>query len=150
MLRPMLDFHGLSLIIACLARTRIAVRETETRIRPWTQTEKDNALAKCRPGLRAWHTKKPTLCLYAVTDEDGHPLESEDASGMRLRAYWGKIFEARAEGDQHHCHETILQNVQTAPDDPLQMCRRIGLSVLIQRVLTSAGRWCYPCTVRCE
>ena len=28
-----------------------------------------------------------------------------------------KIFEARVEGEQHPCHETILQYVQTAPDD---------------------------------
>ena len=82
------------------------------------QTEKDDALAKCRFGLRAWRTKKPTLCLHAVTDEGGHPLESEDESGMRLCAYWGKkIFEARVEGERHLCHETILRYVQTAPDD---------------------------------
>ena len=43
--------------------------------------EKDNTLAKCRLGLRALRTKKPMLCLHAVTDEDGHPLENEDESG---------------------------------------------------------------------
>ena len=36
---------------------------------------------------------------------------------MRLRAYWGKIFEARVEGEQHHCHETIFEYVQKAPHD---------------------------------
>ena len=107
----------MSLIIAGLTRRRITVRETEIRILPWTQTEKDNALAKCRPGLRARHSKKPTLCLHAVTDEDGHPLENDDESGMRLRAYWGKMFEARVEGEQHHCYETILEYVQQAPHD---------------------------------
>ena len=36
---------------------------------------------------------------------------------MRLCACWGRIFEARVEGERHHCHETILQHVQTALDD---------------------------------
>ena len=70
-----IDFQGVSLIIAGLTRRRIAIRETEIRILLWTQTEKDNALAKCRLGLRARRTKKPTLCLHAVTDEDGHSLK---------------------------------------------------------------------------
>ena len=102
-------------IIASLTRERIAKREAEIHDLPWTQTEKDNALAKCRLSLRAWRTKKPMLCLHAVTD--CHPLEDEDESGLRLRTCWGKIFEARAEGERHHCHETILQYVQKAPDD---------------------------------
>ena len=80
---------------------------------PWT--EKDNALTKCGLGPRAWRTKKPMLCLHAVTDEDGHPLENEDESGRRLSQYWIKIFEARVEGERHHCHETILGYVQKAP-----------------------------------
>ena len=29
----------------------------------------------------------------------------------------GKIFEARAEGERHHCHKTILGYVQKAADD---------------------------------
>ena len=57
------------------------------------------------------------LCLHAVTDEDGHPLENEDESGRRLCDYWSKIFEARIEGERHHCHEIILGCVQKAPDD---------------------------------
>ena len=125
--------------------------------------EKDNVLAKCRLGLRAWRAKKTMLCFHAVTDEDGHPLESEDESGMRLCDYWCKIFETRVEGAQHHCHETILKYVQTALDDIqwqidrfefdeknatekvrsrsrwgsikfLQMCGWIWLPVLTQRV----------------
>ena len=59
---------------------------------PWTQTEKDNALAKCRLELRAWRTKKPMLCLHAVTDEDGQPLENEDEAGRMLCEYWGYDF----------------------------------------------------------
>ena len=56
-------------------------------------------------------------CLHAVTDEDGHPLEDEDESGMRLCTYWGKIFESRTEDERHHAHETILEYVQKAPKD---------------------------------
>ena len=53
------------------------------------------------------------LCLHAVTNEDGHPLEDEGESGMRLR----NIFESRAEDERHHAHETILEYVQKTPDD---------------------------------
>ena len=107
----------MSQIIASLTRERIAEREAEICNLLWRQTEKDNALAKCRLNLRVWNTKKPMLCLHAVTDEDGHSLENEDESGRRLCEYWGTIFEARIEGDRHYCHETILRYVQKAPDD---------------------------------
>ena len=90
--------------------------EAEINHLHWTQTEKDNALAKCRLGLRAWRSKKPMLCLHAVTDEDGHTLENEDESDRRLCEYWCTIFQARIEGERHHCLETILSYVQTAPD----------------------------------
>ena len=56
------------------------------------------------------------LCLTAVTDEDGHPLENEDESGRR-RCECGSIFQARVEGPRHHQHEEILRYVQQAPDD---------------------------------
>ena len=95
----------------------VSEREAEINHLHWTQKENYNALAKCRLGLRAWRSKKPLLCLHAVTDEDGHPLENEDVSGRRLCEYWGKIFEARIEGDRQHCHEIILGYVQKAPDD---------------------------------
>ena len=42
--------------------------EAEIRNLSWTQTDKNNALAKCRLGLRPWRTKKPMLCLHAITD----------------------------------------------------------------------------------
>ena len=110
------DLQGLSQIIASLTRQRNAEREAEICNLPWTQTEKDNALANYRLGLRGWRTKKEMLCLHAV-DEDGHTLENEDESGRRPCEYWSKIFEARVEGERHHCHETILGYVQKAPDD---------------------------------
>ena len=82
---------------------------------PWTQTEKDNALAECRLSLRAWVSKKPMLCLHVVTDEEGHPLEDEDESGRRLCTCWCRVFEPRTENERHH--ETILEKVQKAPED---------------------------------
>ena len=112
-----IDFHGLSQIIASLTREDFAQREAEIRNLPWTQTEKDNVLAKCRHGLRGWRAKKPMLCLHAVTDDDGHPLENEGGSGRRLCEYWGSIFQARAEDPRHHQFENLLQYVQKAPDD---------------------------------
>ena len=96
-----IDFHGLSQIIVSLTRERNAEREEEICNVPWTQTEKDNALAKCRLGFRAWRSKKPMPCLYAVIDEDGHPLENEDESGRRLCEYWRTIFEARIDSERH-------------------------------------------------
>ena len=64
------------------------------------------------------------LCLHAVIDEDGHPLENENEneSGRRLCEYWCTIFQARVEGERHHCLETILSYVQRAPDS---ICREI-------------------------
>ena len=112
-----IDFHGLSQIIASLTRENLAEREAEMGNLPWAQTETDNALSKCRLGLRAWSAKKPMLCLHAVTDEDGHPLENEDESGKRLCEYWGTIFQARAEDPRHHQYENILRYVQKAPYD---------------------------------
>ena len=112
-----IDFHGLSQTIASLTRENLTEREAEMVNLPWTQTEKDTALAKCRLGLRAWRAKKPMLCLHAVTDEDGHHLENEDESSRRLCDYWCTIFQARAEGPRYHQYENILRYVQKAPDD---------------------------------
>ena len=57
------------------------------------------------------------LCLHAVTNEDGRPLENEDESGRRLCEHWGTIFQARVEGQRHHHYEDILRYVQKAPGD---------------------------------
>ena len=57
------------------------------------------------------------LCLHAVTDKDGHPLQNEDESGRRLCEYWGTIFQARVEVQRHHHYENILRYVQKAPHD---------------------------------
>ena len=104
-------------IFACRTRENLEARETEVSTLPWTQTEKDIALARCRNGQRAWRNKKPVLTLSAVTDEEGHPLENEDESGRRLCEYWGTMFQARQEGPRHYQHEEILRFVQRAPDD---------------------------------
>ena len=93
-----LDFHRLSQIFASLTRENLETRETEVSIFPWSQTEKDIALARCRNGQRAWRNKKPVLTLSADTDEEDHTLESDDESGRRLCEYWGTMFQARQEG----------------------------------------------------
>ena len=77
-------FQRLSQIIASLTRENLEAREAEVSTLPWTQTEKDIVLARCRSGQRAWRNNKPVLSLSAVTDEEGHPLENEDESGRRL------------------------------------------------------------------
>ena len=46
-------------MIANFTREKLAVREAEITNFPWTQTEKDNALARCRIGQRAWRSEKP-------------------------------------------------------------------------------------------
>ena len=56
-------------------------------------------------------------CLHAVTDEDGDPLENEDASSRMLCHYWGTIFQAHTEGPRHQQDEKIMWYVQKAPDD---------------------------------
>ena len=111
------DFQRLSQIIPNLTRENLAEREAEITNLPWTQTEKDTALARCRGGQSAWRYKKPVLSLSAVTAEEGHPLENDDESGRRLCEYWGTIFRARVEGPRHHQHKDILRYVQEALDD---------------------------------
>ena len=76
--------RNLAKSLRIFSRENLVEREAEIANLSWTQTEKDNALARCRFGQRAWRTKNPVLCLSAVTDEDGHPLENEDESGRRL------------------------------------------------------------------
>ena len=53
------DFQRLSQIIANLTRESLAEFEAEITNLLWTQTEKGNALARCRSGQRAWRNKKP-------------------------------------------------------------------------------------------
>ena len=52
------DFQKLSQIIANLTRENLAEREAEITNLPWTQTEKDNALARCRIGQRCLAEQK--------------------------------------------------------------------------------------------
>ena len=66
-------FRRLSHIFASLTRENLATRETEVSSLPYTQTEKDIALARCRNSQRAWRNKKPVLTLSAVTDEEATP-----------------------------------------------------------------------------
>ena len=82
------DLQRLSQIIANLTRETLEEREAGITNLPWTQTEQDTALARCRDGQRPWRNKKPVFSLSAVTDEEGHPLENEDESGRRLCEYW--------------------------------------------------------------
>ena len=77
------DFQRLSLIIANFTRENLAESEAEMM----NLRQKDNALTRCRIGLRAWRVKKPTLCLSAVIDEEGHPLEHDEESGRRFCEY---------------------------------------------------------------
>ena len=61
------DFQRLCQIIANLTRENLAEREAEITNLPWTETEKDNALARCRSGQRAWRHKKTctvSQCCY--------------------------------------------------------------------------------------
>ena len=108
---------GLSQIFASLTRENIAELEAAVHNLFWTQTEKDNVLARSRLSLRAWVHKKPMLCLHAPTDDEGRPIDDEDKSGRRLCAYWGRIFEARVNDERHNEYETILDYVQKAPED---------------------------------
>ena len=108
------DFHGLSQIIASLTRERITEREAAAYNLPYAD-EKRQRLGPMQTHPASMGSKKPILCLHAVTDEDGHPLEDEDESGMRLCTYWDKIFESRNEDERHPAHETILENVQKDP-----------------------------------
>ena len=100
-----IDFHGLSQIIASLTRERHRERERlksvifighkRKRTTPWRSADLVFVFGAPR---------KPTLFLHAG-DEDGNPLENEDESGRRLCEFWCTIFQARVQGERHHCHE---------------------------------------------
>ena len=110
-------FQRLSHIFASHTRQNLEAREAEVSTLPWTQTENDTVLDRCRGGQHAWRKKKHVLSLSAVTDDEGHPLENEDESGRRLCEYWRTIFQARVEGPRHLQLDDILRYVQQAPDD---------------------------------
>ena len=64
-----IDFQRLSQLVKTFRHVKLA----EVSSVPWTQTEKDIALIRCRSGQRAWRNKKLVLSLSAVTDEKGTP-----------------------------------------------------------------------------
>ena len=47
-----IDFQRLGQIFACLTRENLETREAEVSSFPWTQTENDIALARCRNSQR--------------------------------------------------------------------------------------------------
>ena len=77
--------------------------------------KKDNASAKCRLGLRAWRSKKPMLSLHAVTDVDGHPLETRTNRAGGYANIVVRFFRHALKAS--HLHEAILRYVQKAADD---------------------------------
>ena len=87
---------------------------------------------QCYGKVQAWTSsmvrQEPMLCLHAVTDEDGHPLENEEESGRRLCDCWGTIFQVRAEGPKHHRYENILRYVQKAPGDIRWVMTKMNLT----------------------
>ena len=77
-------------------------------------------------------TKKPVLCLSAVTDEEGHPLENEDDQVEGFVCIGEPFFQ------RHHQHEEILRYVQQAPDDIRWTIDRTEFDKLIVRKKDSA------------
>ena len=57
------------------------------------------------------------LCLHAITDEDGHPLEDEDESGGRHCEYGGTSSQVRAEPPRHRQYQEVFRYIQKAPVD---------------------------------
>ena len=57
------DFQRLSQIIANLTRETLEEREAEITNLPWTQTEKDTALARCRSTTCLTYQKNPCSAL---------------------------------------------------------------------------------------
>ena len=95
------------------SRGTIAEREDAICNLPWTQTEPEKALAKCRRSQRALCAKKPQPTHHAVTDDEDGPWEDADESGARLYSHRVGIF--LKHGKATHPRETILDYVQRAP-----------------------------------
>ena len=113
-----IDFPKLSQIIENLTRETLEEREAEVTNLPWTQTEKDTALARCKSGQRAWRNKKLVLSLSVLL-----LMKRDIPWKMRMNleedcVIIGEPFSRHArEGPRHHQHEDILRYVQQAPDD---------------------------------
>ena len=90
--------------------------------------------------------KKPMLCLHAITDENGPPLENEDEPGRRLCDYWCTMFQARA-GPRHHPYEKILRYVQKAPDDICSVIDNEFDKLMVTKE-SAAGPDGIPCSFR--
>ena len=104
------DLQRLSQIISNLTRETLAEREAQNTNLSWI--EKDNALARCRNGQRAWRDKKLVPSLSAVTDEEGHPLENDDDYVSIRERFSRHVWKARG-----IISTTIFCDVQQAPDD---------------------------------
>ena len=83
-------FHGRAKIIASLTRDNIAAREDAMYNKPWSQTEKDEALARCRRSQRARCVPNTQLTLHTVTDEEGRPLEDANEFLRQILEIWGR------------------------------------------------------------
>ena len=82
--------------IASLAHENLEAHEAEVSTLPWTQTEKDIALTRCRNGQRAWRNKKPVMSLSAVTDEEGHTPWRMKMTLVEDSVYTGEPFSKHA------------------------------------------------------
>ena len=81
-----IDFQRVSQIFASITRENLQAREADvsTFFLDANRTKTLIALARCRSGQRVCCNKKLVLILSLVTDEEDHPLENEDESGIKL------------------------------------------------------------------
>ena len=95
------DFQRLSQIIANLTRENLAEREAEITNLPWTQTEKDNALARCRVGQRAWRAQNPCFVSMLSLMKTVIPWNTKMNQEESFVSIGGSIFQARVEGPKN-------------------------------------------------
>ena len=98
------DFQRPSQIIANLTCESLEEREAEITNLPWTQTEKDNAPARCRVGQLAWRAKRKKPSFVSML------------SLMKTVIPW-KTKMIQEEGFLSIGYENILRYVQKAADE---------------------------------
>ena len=127
---------GLVRLLRTLLVKIFTEREAEITNLPWIQTEKDNALARCRSGQRAWRAKK-NLCFVLVLSlmKTVIPWTNDDESGRRFCECWRSIFKP---GPETSPARKILRNVQKDPDDIRWTTDRTEFDELISLVKDSA------------
>ena len=113
-----LTCRGLVRLLRTLLVKNLAERKAEITNLPGTQTEKDNALARCRVGQRAWACQK-NQCFVSVLSlmKTVIPWKTKMNQEEGFVSIGSPFHKPASRARGHHQYERILRYVQKVPDD---------------------------------